>query len=553
MAKTYTKLNIEIDQPITDKIVAVQEDARSRYLDVQLYDDGMYVDLTGQKVRIYMIKPDGTHIMNDGEVKDPTSGRCQFALTTQTLAACGILETQIKVFTEEETEVLSTQVFRIFVTRTLLTNETIESTNEYGSLVILFQNVYEALVLMGEMVENFGKPGKVAAGIPVETFWGMLEELYTICKTALDNASIAGIHENVTNIMELIGTPFDTANMDTIFARLNLIPARIVLKGLAGTKFTINRTDEYMPEKVVTLTTQMEKIGAYYYTKIPVEQGSYKVNVEKDGGSTTGSVSVNAIGKDFILPYTLVVESRRFTSSGTYNVPTGVTEIFVTACGGGGGGGNGSDMLTGYISAGGGGGGGGGGAAIQKQRYTVTPGQTISITVGRGGTAGNAGTSTVIGSLITLAGGSAGFSTVDSKQEGKGGISGGSGGGAGGDGGEGNGTYFGSKGKNGTNGISPGGMAGTASVNTGGSVIGGGPGGGGGGSLGLGGNGGKGGDSPSIGTQTDGGNGSPGTQGGGGGGGGGAGATGSGEVYSGGTGGKGGDGICIIYIGTVIE
>lgn len=216
MAKTYTKLNIEIDQPITDKIVAVQEDARSRYLDVQLYDDGIYVDLTGQKVRIYMIKPDGTHIMNDGEVTDPTSGRCQFELTTQALAACGVLETQIKVFTEEETEVLSTQVFRIFVTKTLLTNETIESTNEYGSLVILFQNVYEALVLMGEMVENFGKPGEVAAGIPVETFWGMLEELYSINKNMLENSSVA-------EVLKRIGNYTDAINAETLFGELKAL------------------------------------------------------------------------------------------------------------------------------------------------------------------------------------------------------------------------------------------------------------------------------------------------------------------------------------------
>lgn len=216
MAKTYTKLNIEIDQPITDKIVAVQEDARSRYLDVQLYDDGMYVDLTGQKVRIYMFKPDGTRIMNDGEVTDPTSGRCQFELTTQALAACGVLETQIKVFTEEETEVLSTQVFRIFVTKTLLTNETIESTNEYGSLVILFQNVYEALVLMGEMVENFGKPGEVAAGIPVETFWGMLEELYSINKNMLENSSVA-------EVLKRIGNYTDAINAETLFGELKAL------------------------------------------------------------------------------------------------------------------------------------------------------------------------------------------------------------------------------------------------------------------------------------------------------------------------------------------
>lgn len=146
--KTYKKIVIEIDEPIIDKVIAVQEDAESRYLDVQLFKDGVSFDLTGTKVRICMIKPDGKDVMNDGEITDPVTGRCQFLFTTQMLAACGVLQTQIIVFSETEEQIISTQIFNIYVTKKLLTNETIESTNEYGSLVILFQNIYEALYML---------------------------------------------------------------------------------------------------------------------------------------------------------------------------------------------------------------------------------------------------------------------------------------------------------------------------------------------------------------------------------------------------------------------
>lgn len=155
--KTYRKMVIEIDEPITDKVIAVQEDAESRYLDVQLFKDGVSFDLTGTKVRICMIKPDGKDVMNDGEITDPTSGRCQFLFTTQMLSACGVLQTQIIVFSETEEQIISTQIFNIYVTKKLLTNETIESTNEYGSLVILFQEIYVAVDAVNENTAELQK------------------------------------------------------------------------------------------------------------------------------------------------------------------------------------------------------------------------------------------------------------------------------------------------------------------------------------------------------------------------------------------------------------
>jgi hypothetical protein len=98
---------------------------------------------------------------------------------------------------------------------------------------------------------------------------------------------------------------------------------------------------------------------------------------------------------------------QRFTSSGSFTVPVGVTTIYASGCAGGSGGG-GSNTTSSNNS--GGGGGGGYGQSIQKVPYTVTPGQVIAITIGAGGaggaigTAGGAGGSTIVGSLITLAG-----------------------------------------------------------------------------------------------------------------------------------------------------
>lgn len=71
-----------------------------------------------------------------------------------------------------------------------------------------------------------------------------------------------------------------------------------------------------------------------------------------------------------------------FTTSGTWICPEGVTTIQVEAWGGGGGGG-GSANGTGYRGAG-----GGGGAYQRIISLPVTPGQSYTVTIGNGGTAG---------------------------------------------------------------------------------------------------------------------------------------------------------------------
>lgn len=106
-----------------------------------------------------------------------------------------------------------------------------------------------------------------------------------------------------------------------------------------------------------------------------------------------------------------------FTSNGTFTIPEGVTEIYVsaTAAGGGGGGGGGGGASA-YFGAGGAG--GGAGEYIVKKQFDVSSVSTISITVGgagsggsgttAGGSTGSAGGSTIIGSLQSLGGGQPG-------------------------------------------------------------------------------------------------------------------------------------------------
>lgn len=108
-----------------------------------------------------------------------------------------------------------------------------------------------------------------------------------------------------------------------------------------------------------------------------------------------------------------------FTSSGTFTVPTGVTSVAVTVQGGGGGGGacNGGQTSVTY-----GGGGGGGGRAL-KYVTGLTPGASVTVTVGAAGGSAQAGGTSSFGAYVSATGGAAG-QTVNIGQGGSGGAGG---------------------------------------------------------------------------------------------------------------------------------
>lgn len=91
-------------------------------------------------------------------------------------------------------------------------------------------------------------------------------------------------------------------------------------------------------------------------------------------------------------------DTAAFTSSDSWDVPAGVYSIDVIVVGGGAGGGSGAMHFVScgrppYYILGGGGGGGGSGYKTEGNSVSVTPGQTLTITVGTGGSGGAAASS----------------------------------------------------------------------------------------------------------------------------------------------------------------
>jgi hypothetical protein len=152
------------------------------------------------------------------------------------------------------------------------------------------------------------------------------------------------------------------------------------------------------------------------------------------GADTTSTFTIQASDVDSNVSFrefsiTIVnITITSFTASGTFSVPVGVTAVDVLVVAGGGGGGFApSGCGTGAFYSGAGGAGG----LIYRPAFPVTPGGTVTVTVGNGGpngtsdgTAAPSGQDSVFGTLTAKGGGGGGGRTSA-------GTPGGSGGGGG--------------------------------------------------------------------------------------------------------------------------
>ena len=113
---------------------------------------------------------------------------------------------------------------------------------------------------------------------------------------------------------------------------------------------------------------------------------------------------------------------RFYGVSGTFTIPTGVSEVRVTALGGGGNGGN-FNCCSGCCVTSIGGGGGGGGYVVATT--SVTPGCICNVAVGAAGSSvGSSGGNSCFGDLVYACGGGCGFGSPASGCGGRGGAGG---------------------------------------------------------------------------------------------------------------------------------
>lgn len=126
-------IKLDLNRRLYDKIIAKQGDTKSRFLLFQLLDGSIPFYLTNRSVRAYMIKPDGKEIFNDLIINNYSLGYCTLELTNQVLAVPGTVKIELMV-TEEDRK-LTSSVFELEVIKSINSEKSIVSTNEFTALL----------------------------------------------------------------------------------------------------------------------------------------------------------------------------------------------------------------------------------------------------------------------------------------------------------------------------------------------------------------------------------------------------------------------------------
>ena len=126
------KLDLNKDK-LYEKIKAKQGDTKSRFLLFQLFDGASPFSLVNRSVRAYMIKPDGQEVFNDLVINDRNEGYCTLELTNQVLAKAGIVKIELMII--EGSKKLTSSVFELEVDKSINSEDSIVSTNEFTALL----------------------------------------------------------------------------------------------------------------------------------------------------------------------------------------------------------------------------------------------------------------------------------------------------------------------------------------------------------------------------------------------------------------------------------
>ncbi len=122
----------------------VQNDNQTNIFNISLYDDDILYDLSDTIIDIVFVKPDGTVVTQgtqDSELPltiEDNIIKC--IIKTNTIAAHGTVNAEVKV-SNTEGKLLTSQTFKFYVRKSLLTDNAVESTNEFPLLQRLINEV----------------------------------------------------------------------------------------------------------------------------------------------------------------------------------------------------------------------------------------------------------------------------------------------------------------------------------------------------------------------------------------------------------------------------
>ena len=186
-------IKLDINRRLYDKIVAKQDDTKSRFLLFQLLDGAVPFNLTDRSVRVYGVKPDGAVIFNDLTVTHSTTGFCLLELTNQMLAIAGTVKLELMI--TEGDKKLTSIPFEMEVIKKINSNAAVESSNEFRSLLNALKEIDD---WNREFADKSGKLEELYTP-RLNELGSQLETIIPYTDTTKENIIMTKIHKRLTD------------------------------------------------------------------------------------------------------------------------------------------------------------------------------------------------------------------------------------------------------------------------------------------------------------------------------------------------------------------
>ncbi len=125
------KLDVQTDSPVRQYLTARQGDGGLYRLGITLQSGGLALCIPKTATAVLnCAKPDGTYTETSGNICE--DGTAEFVVSPQTLTAVGICICEVQIITQDGQ--ITSGIFEIKVTPTVISDDVIKSTSEYGVL-----------------------------------------------------------------------------------------------------------------------------------------------------------------------------------------------------------------------------------------------------------------------------------------------------------------------------------------------------------------------------------------------------------------------------------
>lgn len=155
--QTTTEIKLDIARNTSPPTVyAKQGDSGTRYVTATLLENGVpYTLESGITARIRVLKPDNTAVYNTATVSGNT---VTAELTSQALAVPGVAIAEIGLY--KDTQILTTFIFYVRIERSAVSDNQIESSDEFG---VLEETIQQALSTI-DIANMAAETANIAAG-----------------------------------------------------------------------------------------------------------------------------------------------------------------------------------------------------------------------------------------------------------------------------------------------------------------------------------------------------------------------------------------------------